>query len=116
MFTRNGATWSQEAYLKTATGEAGDLFGFAVALSFDGNTLVGSGFDERSSSRVINGPHDRLAGGSGALYVFTRRLRTWSQEAYIKGSKTEATDQLGYSVAISDDGNTIASGAGDEDA
>jgi hypothetical protein len=115
VFTRNGVRWAQEAYVKTATGEAGDLFGFAVALSFDGNTLVGSGFDERSSSRIINGPHDRLAGGSGALYVFTRRLGSWSQEAYIKGSKTEATDQLGYSVAISDDGNTIASGAGDED-
>jgi hypothetical protein len=27
----------------------------------------------------------------------------------------EETDQLGYSVAISDDGNTIASGLGDED-
>ena len=115
VFTRTGATWTQQAYLKTATGEGGDLFGFAVALSFDGNTLVGSGFDERSSSRVINGPHDRLAGGSGALYVFVRTLGAWSQEAYIKGSKTEATDQLGYSVAISEDGNTIASGAGDED-
>ncbi len=115
VFTRTAAAWTQQAYLKTATGEAGDLFGFAVALSFDGHTLVGSGFDERSSSRVINGPHDRLAGGSGALYVFTRRDGAWSQEAYIKGSKTEATDQLGYSVAISEDGNTIASGAGDED-
>ena len=39
----------------------------------------------------------------------------WTQEAYIKGSRTEATDQLGYVVAISDDGNTIAAGAGDED-
>jgi len=119
VYTRSGAAWAQQAYLKSATGEAGDMFGFAVALSFDGNTLVSSGFDERGSARVINGPHDNLANGSGALYVFARRqglgLGTWTQEAYIKGSRTEATDQLGYSVAISDDGNTIASGAGDED-
>jgi hypothetical protein len=83
-----------------------------VALSFDGNT-VGSGFDERGSMRVINGPHDNLANGSGAR-AFTRRLAP-DAEAYIKGSRTEATDQLGYVVAISDDGHTVAAGAGDED-
>ena len=91
------------------------MFGFAVALSFDGDTLVASAFDERGSARTINGPHDNGANGSGALYVFTRRLGAWTQQAYIKGSRTEATDQLGYSVAVSDDGNTIAAGAGDED-
>ncbi|MSO82633.1 MAG: integrin, partial [Acidobacteria bacterium] len=117
VYTRSGAAWSQQAYLKTSTGENGDMFGFAVALDADGNTLVASGFDERGSGRTINGPHDNLANGSGALYVFRRTLGlgTWTQEAYIKGSRTEATDQLGYSVAISNDGNTIASGAGDED-
>jgi hypothetical protein len=115
VFTRTGRAWSQQAYLKGSYLETGDMFGFAVALSFDGNTLAASAFDERGSSRVINGPHDNRANGSGALYVFTRRLGSWAQEAYVKGSRTEATDQLGYSVAISDDGNTIASGAGDED-
>ena len=74
-----------------------------------------SAFDERGSGRTINGPRDNTAGGAGALYVFTRQGGVWSQEAYIKGSRTEATDQLGYVVAISDDGNTIAAGAGDED-
>jgi hypothetical protein len=115
IFTRAGATWAQQAYVKTSNGEQGDLFGFAVALDFDGSTLVASAFDERGSGRTINGPHDNDANGSGALYVFTRSGQRWSQQAYVKGSRTEATDQLGYSVAISDDGNTIASGAGDED-
>ncbi|HEY5617737.1 MAG TPA: hypothetical protein VIK60_07310 [Vicinamibacterales bacterium] len=115
VYTRTAGTWSQQAYIKGSHLETGDMFGFAVALSFDGDTLAASAFDERGSARVINGPHDNRANGSGALYVFARRQGGWSQEAYIKGSRTEATDQLGYSVAISDDGNTIASGAGDED-
>jgi hypothetical protein len=115
VFTRRGTTWSQQAYIKTSTSEGGDLFGFSVALSFDGNTLAASAFDERGSARTINGPHDNLANGSGALFVFTRNGGRWTEQAYIKGSRNEATDQLGYSVAISDDGNTIAAGAGDED-
>ncbi len=115
VFTRTGSTWSQQAYIKSSTSEAGDLFGFSVALSFNGNTLAASAFDERGSARTIDGPHDNLANGSGAVFVFTRSAGAWRQQAYIKGSKNEATDQLGYSVAISDDGNMIAAGAGDED-
>jgi hypothetical protein len=115
VYARSGGTWTQQAYVKGSHLETGDMFGFAVALSFDGNTLVASAFDERGSSRVINGPHDNRANGSGALYVFVRQAGRWTQQAYIKGSRTEATDQLGYAVAISDDGNTIAAGAGDED-
>ena len=115
VYARTGTTWAQQAYLKGSHVETGDMFGFAVALNDDGNTLVASAFDERGSGRGINVAHDNRANGSGALYVFTRQGGAWKQDAYIKGSKTEATDQLGYSVAISDDGNTIASGAGDED-
>jgi hypothetical protein len=115
VYSRSGSTWAPQAYIKGSHVETGDMFGFAVALDGEGDTLVASAFDERGSGRVINGPHDNAANGSGALYVFTRREGAWTQEAYIKGSRTEATDQLGYSVAISDDGQTIASGAGDED-
>lgn len=115
VYARTGTAWAQQAYVKGSHVETGDMFGFAVALNYDGNTLVASAFDERGSGRGINVAHDNRANGSGALYVFSRRGGAWTQDAYIKGSKTEATDQLGYSVAISDDGNTIASGAGDED-
>jgi len=40
VFARTGTTWRQEAYVKPATNEAGDLFGFSVGLSSDGNTLA----------------------------------------------------------------------------
>jgi hypothetical protein len=115
VFTRAGSTWSQQAYIKTSSSQAGAIFGYAVALSADGNDLVASSFDERSTNRDINGIPNALGGGVGALFVFRRDGSAWRQVAYVKGSKSESSDQLGYAVAISDDGNTIAAGAGDED-
>ena len=114
VFTRTGSTWAQQAYLKSSHAEAGDVLGFSVALSFDGNTLAAAAFDEDGSGRTINPPHDNLSLNSGALYVFTRQNGGWSQQAYIKGSKGETSDGFGFATAISEDGNTIAVGAGDE--
>jgi hypothetical protein len=85
-----------------------------VALSFDGNTLAAAAFDEDGGGRGINPPDNTESQNSGALYVFTRQGGTWSQQAYIKGSKGETSDGFGFATAISDDGNTIAVGSGDE--
>ena len=93
---------------------AGDGLGFSVALSFDGNTLAAAAFDEDGGGRGINPPDNTESQNSGALYVFTRQGGTWSQQAYIKGSKSETSDGFGFATAISDDGNTIALGSGDE--
>jgi hypothetical protein len=41
--------------------------------------------------------------------VFTRSGGVWSQQAYVKASNTEASDQFGRSVAFS--GNTLVVGA-----
>ena len=85
-----------------------------MALSFDGNTLAAAAFDEDGGGRGINPPDNTESQNSGALYVFTRQGGTWSQQAYIKGSKGETSDGFGFATAISDDGNTIAVGSGDE--
>ncbi len=115
VFTRTGATWSQEAYVKASNTDANDLFGYSVGLSADGNTLAVSAYDEDSSAREINGVMDKGRRGSGAIFVFTRTGATWAQTAYLKASNAEGGDSLGYAIAISQDGNTIAGGAGDED-
>ena len=115
IFTRNGSNWAQQAYIKASNTDANDLFGYSVGLSADGNTLAASAYDEDSSSRQINGVQDRGRRGSGAIYVFTRSGATWAQTAYLKASNAEAGDSLGYEIAISQDGNTIAGGAADED-
>ena len=114
VFARTGSTWAQQAYVKATQQEAGDLLGFSVALSADGNTLAAAAFNENGSGRGINPPHDNKSGGSGALFVFTRQNGSWTQQAYIKGSRSEPSDGFGFATSISEDGNTIAVGSGDE--
>jgi hypothetical protein len=114
VYTRTGAMWSQQAYVKALNTEGGDLFGYNVGLSRDGNTMAVAGYDEDGSGRSINAIPDNRRNGSGAIYVFTRNGNTWTQQAYLKGSQQETVDSLGYSMAISEDGNTVAAGAADE--
>ena len=114
VFSRTGNTWAQQAYVKASDTEGGDTFGFSVALNFDGSTLAVGAFTEDGAGRTINPPHDNDENNSGALYVFTRENGGWSEQAYIKGSRGETSDGFGFATAISEDGNTIAVGAGDE--
>lgn len=119
VYTRSGNGWSQQAYLKASNTGANDQFGFAVALSADGNTLAVSAVYEDSAARRINGNQaDNSMAESGAVYVFTRSGNAWSQQAYIKASNTggeEDGDTFGYTVSLSGDGNTLAVGAPSED-
>jgi hypothetical protein len=115
VFARTGSTWAQQAYVKASNSEGGDLFGYTVSLSADGNTMAVGAFDEDGSPRVINGTPDNRRNGSGATYVFARTGTTWRQQAYIKSANSEAADSTGVQVALSDDGNTLAVGSLDED-
>ena len=92
----------QTAYLKASNTNAGDRFGAAVAVS--GNTVVVGANTEDSNATGVDGDQsDNSAINSGAAYVFVRTGSTWSQQAYLKASNTEAADQFGFSVAVSGD-------------
>jgi hypothetical protein len=100
------------AYIKASNTEAFDRFGWAVALSADGNTLAVGASEEDSSAIGINGDQaDNLAEGAGAVYLFRFDGKSWAQQAYIKPSNTRAGDRFGKAVALSADGNTLAVGA-----
>ena len=114
VFARTGTTWAQQAYLKGAHVMGGDLFGFSLALTGDGNMLAAGSFNDRGSGRTVNAPFDTRAQGSGAAYIFTRQDGKWTQQAYLKGSRSEPSDAFSYALAISEDGTTLAVGAGDE--
>ncbi len=102
VFLRSGATWAQQAYVKASNTDAGDQFGFSVALF--GDTLAAGAATESSSATGIGGAQlDNLASHSGAVYVFTRGGGPWTQQAYLKASNTDANDQFGISVALADD-------------
>ena len=115
VFARNGNTWVQQAYIKPSNTQSSDKFGFALALSGDGNTLAVGAILEDSSARGINGNQmDNSAESSGAVYMFARTGTTWAQQAYVKASNTDAGDQFGWSVALNHDGTTLAVGAQSE--
>ncbi|HED16628.1 MAG TPA: integrin [Gammaproteobacteria bacterium] len=116
VFSRSGTTWTQQAYLKASNTEANDRFGGVVSLAADGNTLAVGALREASSATGINGDQaDNLASESGAVYVFSRSGTTWSQQAYVKASNTEANDRFSWTVSLAADGNTLAVGAYAED-
>jgi hypothetical protein len=116
VFARNGASWSQQAYLKASNAQAGDLFGFCLDLSDDGATLAVCAYDEDSSAQGVNGDQtSNASGGSGAAYVFTRRGAAWTQQAYIKASNTTLQMAFGAALALSGDGRTLVVCAIDED-
>ncbi|MBN1632461.1 MAG: cell wall-binding repeat-containing protein [Thermoleophilia bacterium] len=112
VFVRDGTTWSQQAYLKASNTDAGDSFGWSVAIS--GDTAVVGAVEESSSAVGVNGNEsDDSASEAGAAYVFIRSGSTWSQQAYLKASNTDAGDSFGHSAAVS--GDTAVVGAPSED-
>ena len=120
VFVRDGGgAWTQQSYVKASNTNAGDRFGFSVALSADGDTLAVGAHREDSASTGVNGDElddSTIDFDSGAAYVFTRDTGgVWTQQAYVKASNTEAGDNFGFSVDISTDGNTLVVGAWLED-
>jgi hypothetical protein len=127
VFTRRNlaSAWAQQAYVKASNPQAGAEFGHVVTLSADGNTMAVSAYFEASATKGIDGnQNDESIPQAGSVYVFTRRGTMWSQQAYIKASNTGEAgtdgnfgdgDQFGFSVSLSDDGNTLAVGANTED-
>ncbi len=107
VFTRSGTTWTQQAYLKASNTGANDQFGWSVAIA--GDTIVVGAYGESSSTTGVNSTPNEAALNAGAAYVFTRSGTTWTQQAYLKASNTEAYDFFGYTVAVS--GNTVVVGA-----
>ena len=108
VFVRNGATWTQQAYLKASNTDAFDGFGVSVAIS--GERIVVGAPGESSNATGVNGDQtDNSAFQAGAAYLFVRNGTTWSQQAYLKASNTDVGDFFGYSVAIS--GETVIIGA-----
>ncbi len=112
VFRFDGTDWNQQAYIKASNTEAGDLFGEHVDLSSDGNTLAVGATRESSNATGINADqNNNTANSAGAVYVFRFDGTDWSQQAYVKASNAGSGDEFGSSVAISEDGDTLAVGA-----
>lgn len=89
VFNRDDGSWVQETKLTANDGQTDDQFGLSVALSTGGEKAV------------IGAPS---AVNEGAAYVYNQLSDSWSQEAKIT---VDNSDNLGSSVAISNNGKTI---------
>ena len=115
VFTREGAQWQQQSYLKASNAAGNDAFSM-VALSGDGNTIGVAAFDEDSSDTGVDADQaDDSFEDSGAVYIFSRNDSSWAQTAYIKSSNTSPFDQFGTRLFLNRDGSVLAVGAPLED-
>jgi FG-GAP repeat protein len=86
------------AVLQASGAANGDMEGFSVQVSADGNTVIFGGPGANS--------------GTGAAWVFTKSNNdTWSQTATLLAKTAHAGDGFGTSVAASSDGSTLVVGA-----
>jgi len=110
VFGRNqgGAdNWGEVKKLTASDAQAGDLFGWSVAVSA-GTAVVGAFYED-------GGAGDPLS-NAGAAYVFQRNqggADNWGETKKLTASDAQADDSFGYSVAVS--GDTAVVGAGWED-
>jgi hypothetical protein len=112
VFVRNGSSWSQQAYLKASNTGINDQFGYSLSASND-TVVVGVPLEDSNATGVDGNEADNTAPDAGAAYVFVRSGSSWSQQAYLKASNTDAGDLFGYPVSVS--GETVVIGAAYED-
>ena len=111
VFTHDGTTWIQNAYIKASHAEANDQFGHKLKLSGDGSYLAVSTIVEAGTSKGINGNQaDNTTANTGAVYVFKRDAGSWTQTSYVKPSNTRGGDRFGADLGLSTDGGTMAVG------
>ncbi len=96
VFTRSGATWSQQAKLTASDAVAYDQFGISLSLSGD-TVLIGAYKDDDGGE------------SSGSAYVFTRSGAIWTEQQKLTASDAAADDYFGWSVSM--DGDTALIGA-----
>ena len=103
VFWRTGTnSWDSSTKLTAPDAQAGDRFGYSVAISGD---------------YVVVGTFGEDAGGNdaGAAYVFKRTgTNSWDSSTKLTAPDAQAGDRFGYSVAIS--GDYVVVGAHLEDA
>jgi hypothetical protein len=97
VFAKSGDTWTQQAELRRAGGQASDFFGTRVAL--DGATAIVGAIGVQVGGNAQQGVAD----------VFVRTGSTWTQQAELVAADGAAADYFGAGVGLS--GTTAIVGA-----
>lgn len=140
VFQRSGTTWSLDRYLKPSDTVGAMSFGRHVAI--DGDVIVAAAsdtgavyafrraatwqaparleqfatftrvFDVAVYGDVIAASH-ATSSSPASLHIYHFAGGAWTYDAEVTGSNTAATDDFGYTAALS--GDSVLSGAKDED-
>ncbi len=97
-------------YVKAPSVDAGDEFGYVLALSGDGMTLaVGASLEDSNAVDVGGDTENNDVLNSGAVYVFAMGAKEeWHNQAYVKAPVAEEDYRFGSEVALSGDGDILA--------
>ena len=114
VFTRNGITWTQDAYLKASNTDPGDQFSSGLAIE-DNALIITAGLEASAATGINGNQNDNSATASGAGYLFMRGLSNWRQHTYIKPSNTDISDKFGNGKNVALRDGNIAIGAYFED-
>jgi hypothetical protein len=98
VFEPQGSTCTENAKLVGAQSDAAEAVGWR--LDAEGDTFAAGAVDDHHSGAATTG---------GAVYVFVRSGSTWTQQARLSGSDSEAFDYFGPSLALA--GETLVVGA-----
>jgi len=103
VFKRTGTVWGDEAIIQGAQTDAGDQFGYSVAVELT-TLAIGAPFEQVGSKAE-----------QGVTYAYMLVDGSWGLQQRIVETRgnARAGDHIGWSVALS--GNTILSGAPDDD-
>ncbi len=104
VFSRNGSSWTQQAYLKASNTGAYDAFGWSVSVERNAVAVGAAWFFGGEDSGAVGIAGDQLnetALDSGAAYFFSRTGAIWTEHSYVKASNTGAGDLFGQAVGIS---------------
>jgi glutamate synthase domain-containing protein 3 len=103
VYDRIGSSFNQVGILTGSLAVDGsDFFGWSVATSADGKTIVVGAYQDEIGATT----------STGVAYIFKRQGNSFNQVGILTGSlATNASDNFGISVATSADGKTIIVGA-----
>jgi MBG domain (YGX type)/Bacterial Ig-like domain (group 3)/FG-GAP repeat len=101
IFSRGADGYAQTSELTASDGQSGDNFGISVALSGDGSTALIGAYGHVASGQT----------GRGAAYVFNRDGMTYHQAQELIAPDSGSSDQFGFSLALSTDGDVALIGS-----
>ena len=97
LYSRSGTSWSYTTRLLPLDGIGTSInFGAAVSISADGSTALVAANNDNN--------------GTGAGWIFSNLNGVWYQTSKLTGTGATTSTSLGYSAALSADGNTAILG------